>query len=652
MKQMNIKIYVFLFISLFSFCFAGELGSQLKYTFNKDQLTHAGLVRLSDIFFLIDEFDYYSIDGFTWQATPKDYDFYQQQNWILMVNGQTIQTKMFDTVNLNLLPYSPDQIDSIEIFVYPQQIEGEFSDKGIIHLYTRSIKKGLTLQGQFTAGNRTGDPGPYRYTEYWSENIDRIAADESYWLSYADTNAYIGIGHYVQMHYPTDPRMADRLRDIYVESNPYIKSKSFSIRAGLTNILSHPKLEIFQTTMEDLYFFKPAGHEIPTNHNFFFVGLSGGDNISSTVELNYRLFYQNHRLDNRPNSLKYDFDWGMEKIGGNIKSGFYNRINQCDFGIEIIQLRANTGYVLSKRFLLRGKFYGSYHYYGFLNHKPGLAGMFELGDSGQEIKLSVSDQYTVSESSDLTGVLSYSETSTLKENTLWYWSNNGYDFVNDIGSSYEIEGSLIPASQWTFDLTLKRAEKKWPTIEGGLSFRRFLSKNWELQPLTYNPNSKTVSGPVFIKTNASISRSRFFIKFDYRGPITLIHHLYYHYSTSLESSSIVHNLWRSIPEHRINYRIAYTPVDSFSIWSMLQYKSSAFWYDYRHVNKGSKGEYSAQLSDIISLDLAVNKWLWHKQIKVDVIFRNIFNRENIYFPIGASFDLRFYAQAEIYFNFM
>ena len=186
---------------------------------------------------------------------------------------------------------------------------------------------------------------------------------------------------------------------------------------------------------------------------------------------------------------------------------------------------------------------------------------------------------------------------------------------------------------------------------GGLSFRRFLAKNWEIQDLNYDPESKTVSGPVKIKTNTSCSRGRLFIKLDYNHLKSVSHHLYYQYSTSLGSSSFIQDLWETIPAHCLIYRIRYMPVESFSIWSMFKYQSSVFWNDYKNVDEQSSGKYSAHLSEVMSLDLAVNKWLWKKQIKVDVVLRNIFNRKNIYFPIGASFDLRFYAQAEIYFNF-
>jgi hypothetical protein len=84
---------------------------------------------------------------------------------------------------------------------------------------------------------------------------------------------------------------------------------------------------------------------------------------------------------------------------------------------------------------------------------------------------------------------------------------------------------------------------------------------------------------------------------------------------------------------------------------MAKYTSSVFWYDYRDIEKQSNGDYSAQLSDNFQIDLVFNKWFWNRKIKVDLVFRNLFNRQHITYPIGASLDLRFYVRAEMFFNF-
>jgi len=82
-------------------------------------LQHVGLIRLSDIFTLVDEWDYFSVEGYTWQGISNSFDVYNQQNWIIMVDGHRMDLKLFDISNINLLPISTNQIDSVEVYVLP-----------------------------------------------------------------------------------------------------------------------------------------------------------------------------------------------------------------------------------------------------------------------------------------------------------------------------------------------------------------------------------------------------------------------------------------------------------------------------------------------------------------------------------------------------
>jgi len=140
------KVICLVYILLFPIIhqsLARDSGS--KYTLHREMLQHAGLARLSDIFTLIDEWDTYSVEGFTFQGISNSLDIYHQQNWIILVDGHRMDLNLFGINNINLLPISTNQIDSIEIYDTPYLIEDAFSDKGIIHIHTRQIEDGLTL---------------------------------------------------------------------------------------------------------------------------------------------------------------------------------------------------------------------------------------------------------------------------------------------------------------------------------------------------------------------------------------------------------------------------------------------------------------------------------------------------------------------------
>jgi hypothetical protein len=84
---------------------------------------------------------------------------------------------------------------------------------------------------------------------------------------------------------------------------------------------------------------------------------------------------------------------------------------------------------------------------------------------------------------------------------------------------------------------------------------------------------------------------------------------------------------------------------------IARYISAVFWTDYKQITQQSKNLYSAELNPLLLIDLALNKWLWNKQIKLDFVFRNILNQDDLSHPIGATLNLRFYLQAAIMLNF-
>lgn len=624
---------------------------QLKYTLYRDDFEHAALIRIPEIFSLIGEWDVYSVEGYTWQGAANGFDTYQQQNWIFMVNGQKLALKIFDIPNVNLLPFSTDQIDSIEVFVYPQLVGDEYSDKGLIHIHTRRIKEGVTIQGQFTGGNKTGDPGPYRYTEYWSKNVDRIAADESYRLGYRGKYGYLGGEYYTQVYYPTDPRTADRNRDIYPYENPRILTNSFFIQSAVSQFISEPQIDIVYTQLEDFYFFKPLGREIPVNNYFTSVQISGRVNLKNTFDMGYKLRYTSNALEKRKNNYDLDFDWKQQNMYANIHTQFFWARQMINLGFALEQTRIETHYSLTRNVINSVKIYGS------VAPKSDVRGFFKLNgaiDIDEEdigYQISGSGKWHISKQQNLQSILSYSRIKVRTENSLWYWSEKGYNFVNENGPGYSLDGNLKAGKQWSMDLIWQWHKTGFPSLNTGISYRSFLNKNWEIQPFQYNVDHKTVEAPVYIKTSQTggVGSAFFRLKSDLLD--VLSHNFYYRYSAGIGDSDVFTQIWKSVPKHRFMYQIRFKPVESFSIWMMLHYRSSVYWSDYAAINDQSGGIYSAHLSEMFLADIAVNKWLWKKQIKLNFILRNIFNEADISYPIGSSQNLRFYAQAEFFFNF-
>jgi len=636
-----------LFIPLNSI--AGE--DNLKYTLNREDFENAALIRISELFSLIGEWDVYSVEGYTWQGTANAFDSYQQQNWTIIVDGQKMALKMFDLQNLNLIPLSADHIDSIEIFIFPQLVDTEYSDKGLIHIHTRKMPDGLNLHGQFTAGNKTGDPGPYRYTEYWSRNVDRIAADHSYGLAYSGNRGYLSGGYYTQVYYPTDSRIADRNRDIYPYENPRIITNSFFVQTAAPQIISQPQMSILHTKLEDFYFFKPFGREIPVTNNFTSIQINGKIVLKRSFDIGYKLRLTSNNLAKRKNRYNLDFDWKQQNIYANIDTRFVLNQQKINLGLAVDRTKIETRYNLTTNIINSIILYGSTAFKSDVWHGFKLNGAIDIDKEDIGYQLSGSAKWHLSEQQNLLNILSYSRTKVRSENSLWYWSEKGYDFVKDYGLGYSIDGKLKAGEQWSIDLIWQWYSTDITSINAGISYRSFINKNLELQPFQYNADDKTVASPVYIKTGQAGQGGLAFFKFRSDFFNSLSHSFYYRYSTYLDGSDVFTDIWESISKHRFMYQLIFKPVNTFSIWVMFNYRSSVFWSDYAAINNQSDGTYSAKLSDVFITDIAVNKWFWQKQIKVNFVLRNIFDQKDISYPIGSLQNLRFYAQAELFFNF-
>ena len=131
-----------------------------------NMIEKSGLFRVGDILLLANKIRVNTLDGFTWSANINGLSSFQRQNWIILLDGQRLGLNTFNNVNINMLPINITQIDSVEIISVPQIYNGIFTDYGLIHIHTKSISNGKAMTFFQSAGNETGDPGPYIYTKY------------------------------------------------------------------------------------------------------------------------------------------------------------------------------------------------------------------------------------------------------------------------------------------------------------------------------------------------------------------------------------------------------------------------------------------------------------------------------------------------------
>lgn len=132
--------------------------SNQKQIITKEQILYSGYNLISDVLQLIDGFTFTTWNGDRWNLALNGVGNYQNQNWVLMVDGVKLELLKLDAQSLNTIAVSVYDIERIEIINATGNYLGEFNDKGIIHIVTKKNKPGFNYRLLLANGNESGDP--------------------------------------------------------------------------------------------------------------------------------------------------------------------------------------------------------------------------------------------------------------------------------------------------------------------------------------------------------------------------------------------------------------------------------------------------------------------------------------------------------------
>ncbi|NBC17074.1 MAG: hypothetical protein GVY18_07135, partial [Bacteroidetes bacterium] len=180
-----------------------------------EEVRQAGITRLGDLFRLLDDWDAATIDGYTWQAAAAGLAPLQTSTWTLLVDGQPVDLGLLDAPVLDMLPLPLSEIAYVEVISRPAFVAGMMAPAGTIHLHTRDPAGGLGLKGTVSAANEVGDPGPYRYTDFATPNIDRIGPTYEAAAFVADSTAHVRAFLKADEHHATDEQIEQRVRTLF-----------------------------------------------------------------------------------------------------------------------------------------------------------------------------------------------------------------------------------------------------------------------------------------------------------------------------------------------------------------------------------------------------------------------------------------------------
>jgi len=656
MKKSMIAILILISTTLFAQAgIKNEFGKDL---ITRDDIEHSGISRLSDIFTLINSASSYTLDGYRWDAKINSLSAGWDQNWLLMVDGQKMSLNYPFAANLNLLPFSISHIDSIVVYTIPQVHNGEFTEKGLVHIYLEKNIKGFYFGGSFATGNEVGDPGPYNYIYDNTENIDQVGPYYSMNFGYGHPDFGLDIKLKHHMHITTDPVINNRLNDFPWEYKE-LRLLSGSIKIEFGNESNTHTITAghsvtgdtfgFSSYGSDLIFFKPVGSELPVSTIYSYAGANGFFDVSSLMKINYRANFSSSLIDTVRYFEKPPFDWNinhydimieLEKLG-------FKSTSKFSLGYERNELK--TGYVLEKDFSHYFKILGEYQYIfsKYFTQTYFGGAYFDIGKSA--LKLGMLSRIRFNSKVNLKVNTTYSTRLPEEDNSIWYWAIKGYNYLESTGVNYSISSELYNSRALNIDADILINTLRKTSVVLGVFYRGFWDQPAVRYDYLYDLESNSFSSNTSI-THVNDNIAGFKLKVDSRIIPNIKMNLFYQFAPGVDGDLEFYSNRESFPTHKLRFAADYNPVPEFSVRGALTYLSETAWFEYEGIYESSGGLYNCTVEEKWLLDLAFQKYLWNNRLRINLLFQNILGQLHTYHPLGAISDFTVFMQVELKIN--
>jgi len=610
------------------------------------ELSQAGVVRLSDIYPLIDNWNFITIDEFNYYAGNGSVSQFDSR-WNLYIDDQYYAVDVFNTKNINSIPLSVNSIDSVEIINTPVILNGELSTSGVISIHTKKHSdKKKYLDMSVYMGNEINDPGPYRYIDkYETPNVDKKGVDYALnaGVNFSD-DYHFGLNGVYEQYFITDVRIADRNWAILTDDNSSLRRNS---RLGNMNFSStNHAASLYYSDTDEHFFHISNGMQLPVYNAWYSSVFSG-----KLPLFKYSASYVYSTLREYPNALDINYDWNHHKVYLNLEK----EINEVSFGLSVEKhfihsAEHNINDVVSraayKPWLSR-----SFHITNDLTISSSL--YFRINEqSDVSSNIMMSALYNVDKFNQLSSTIAFNQKHLEEYNTMEFWINEGYDFggKDDPLTDIAKDDPPLHKNSYTAELVWKSKISKRMQMQMTSMYRfeeDYFAEKYSIQP---NSSVEHLLFDDIYYTKADDNWSSFDLGFVFNHAVnnTFKYALSYKNQSSFEKQFFLANTDTTVPVHRASLKMGFNPDENFSIWTQFRYASSSEWEEYNvYNNEVDLKTFSGKIKEIKNIDLTFVKYLWQRRLKGTLMFRNLLNEEIVYHPMGSKLDLSFHIKVDV-----
>ncbi|MBN2280849.1 MAG: hypothetical protein JXQ65_09725 [Candidatus Marinimicrobia bacterium] len=591
----------------------------LGETFTRDDLLDMGCYRIGDILYHIEKTELVSTDGFHFKTSLMNYQK-QGTNFLkLFIDDHLFGANILEGSQINWLPIDVNSIDSVIIIDRNGFYKGEYLKDGAIQIFTKKNKQIINANFGGNWGNESGDPGPLKYTDRETENVDKIGQNLNTYLSInIDENYLSGFMNYRQHTY-RDPRMLPRIESM-LQDRYWIGMDQFS--AGEMISLKNHSFVISQVYGKNCFYYHPQYQlEVPSDIYYDHASYYGHFNLFG-ISLDLRSNWENYHSEYIENSQNINIDWRLKNFSNNLhisrKVNAFNIITALDY--EVIRYR-------SKKYSKLGNIWSLAYSGDNLYHEFTVG--FDVFFEDKKVKNSINTA--------LTSIYIFEDNNRLISNL--YFQTFASNDVFDI--KYFQSDEILNDDQF---FRIRESVSLGTTIGGNLSAEMREWKNFEIKigiPFNYNINKQ-------LQLNDFDNRTIEFTEYLNENYFTASYGLYFKTILFPEKSLSTTGFYQVIrylfDDHfdRVNNEFImnkavvstkYKPSSSFSSVLKLIYWKNNF-QNLHYISYPKR--------DIITIDVSLIKYFWNKRCSSNFMIKNLMNNRYWLHQEGIAFDRSMY----------
>ena len=505
-----------------------------------------------------------------------------------------------------------------ELADLPRLEAGSLTTGGIIHIHTAAPTPGPSANGWFTTGTEIGDPGPFAFTPLATPNVDRSGYDASAGIAYGGSTSFgeatITSGEMI----PTDPAIAQRYASA-LGDRPRLDLTAASVRTGARIGGGSHELALRHSNVGDAIGLSPFGNEIAARELFTQLGMAG-----KVPAGNRELSYD---ISQSVNQARGVLDWDARTTEARLElSREASRLRVA--GIRLRRLAVHSPAGLDDPAITLATAYAGL----------GLASTeVTVGEGEVGLAASLSRGWTLSRGSRLEGTLTFERGMRAEDDSIWAWTGRGYRLLPDAGVAFDVVGSPQSPERLGADAAWSSRLAPGITLSARALYRWERNLSLELRRLHFIPETGSFDGSAAIVHGADGELGGGSVEIGARPLKGLVVDLLYRYQDVIGGDSLYREAWATVPSHGVRAAAEYVPVRGLELRLAATYRSASRWAAYEAVAVESQGRYSATLAAALTIDVAVQKWLWDDRLRAHAGVRNLLGADLRYHPSGATF---------------